>query len=141
MTSCSSPPCDLSFPQGLTCPGPDRSLVALLPTIGHHHHPVQSSRSETLERALLSAGLVSSSLLQRVVTFKQEDLVTLELSLWWEPVERQTGGGVGFDGQISDGCRTWQKGTGRRHSLTITLCCFVGKTSDLRESPGFSHIV
>lgn len=92
--------------QSLTCPGPDRSLVALLPTVGHHHHPVQSSRSKTLEGALLTAGLALLSLLQRVVTFIQEDLVTLELTLWWRPVERQTGGGVGFDGQISDGCRT-----------------------------------
>lgn len=93
----------------LTCPGPDRWLVALLPTVGHHHHPVRSSRCETLEGALLTAGLASPSLLQRVVTSVQEELITLKVSLRWRPVEGQTAGAVGLNGQISDGRRTWQE--------------------------------
>jgi len=90
----------------LTGPGPDGGLAGLLSTVGHHHHPVGGSRPETLEGALLTAGLAAPPLLQRVIAFIQENIIKVKLSVRWRPVEGQVGGGVGLNGQTPDGCRT-----------------------------------
>lgn len=48
----------------LTCPGPDGSLVGLVSTADQDYQPVLSSRSETLEGALLTGGRDVTPLLQ-----------------------------------------------------------------------------
>lgn len=67
----------------LTCPGPDRGLVALLSAVGHHHHPIETSGCEALKGGLLAAGLNAPPLLQRFVMSVQEELVAVKVSLWW----------------------------------------------------------
>lgn len=66
------------------------------------HHFIRGSRPETLEGAQLNIGLDPPALLQRLIAFMQKDIIKLEVSLRWRPVEGQAAGGTGSDGQVVD---------------------------------------
>lgn len=89
-------------PAGPTCPGTDGSLIGLVSTVDPDQHLVRSSRSESLEGALLTVGLDSLFLLELVVTIIQKNFILLKVSFRWRPMEGQAGGGVGSDGQAGD---------------------------------------